>query len=79
MLRLGALTGVTRPYVCGDVAGLQGPECQSPDKGGCFMLAEMSTERHVVTLPQDATAKAAAFRDAQAVRLTMSSSEEQAT
>ncbi len=42
------------------------------------MSAEMSTERGVVTLLEDATAKVAAFRDAQA-RLTLSSSEEQAT
>jgi hypothetical protein len=63
MLRLGALQGVTRPYLCGDVAGLPGPERQSPDQGGCFMPAEMSTERghSVVTLPEDATAKVAVF------------------
>ncbi len=79
MLRLGALTGITRPYVCGDVAGLPGPERQSSDQGGCFVSAEVSTERGVVTLLENATAKVAAFRDAQAVRLTLSSSEEQAT
>jgi hypothetical protein len=76
MLRLGALTGITRPYVCGDVAGLPGSERQSPDQGGYFMPAEMTTERGVMTLPEDATAMVAAFRDAQAVRLTLSSSEE---
>ncbi len=43
------------------------------------MPAEKSTERGVVTLPEDATAKVAAFRDAQAVRLTLSSSEVQVT
>ena len=50
MLRLDALTGITRPYVCGDGAGLPGPERQLLDKGGCFVPAEMSTERGVVTL-----------------------------
>jgi hypothetical protein len=79
MLRLDALTGITRPYVCGYGAVLPGPERQSSDQGGCFMSAEMSTERGVVTLLEDATAEVAAFRDAQAVRLTLSSSEEQAT
>ena len=42
-------------------------------------LAEMSTERGVVTLPEDATAEVATFRNAKAVRFTLSSSEEQAT
>jgi hypothetical protein len=79
MLRLGAWTGITRPHVCGDVAGLPGPERQSSDQGGCFWSAEMSPERGVVTLPEDATAKVAAFGNAQAARFTLSSSDEQAT
>ncbi len=58
-------------------AALPGQERQSPDQGGAFMPAEMPADRGVVILPEDATAKIAAFRDAQAVRLALSSSEEQ--
>ena len=72
MFRLGALADVARADVRNHVCGLAGPEREPMNQRHGLVPSKVTAQGGVVAILNDALAKSAAIRKAEAIRLALS-------
>ncbi len=79
VLRLGALAGLARAHVLGNVDVLPHPEGQAPHQRPRLGAPEVSPERAIVALAKHLSTQPSACRNIEAVRLALPATIQKAT